>query len=105
MDDFKVEGKVPVVMERFTIEKIVGDIALEIFFSTVVGTGSRSLDTSSKEAKDDLSKVIGEAMENKMMEEEEELERAKRKTSVIIHGVPESKSQQANESRRRQKQH
>ena len=42
MDDFKVEGKVPVVMERFTIERIVGDIALEIFFSTVVGTGSRS---------------------------------------------------------------
>ena len=30
MDDFKVEGKVPVVMERFTIERIVGDIALEI---------------------------------------------------------------------------
>ena len=42
MDDFKVEGKVPVVMERFTIERIVGDIALEIFFSTVVETGSRS---------------------------------------------------------------
>ena len=42
MDDFKVEGKVPVVMERFTIEKIVEDIALEIFFSTEVGTGSRS---------------------------------------------------------------
>ena len=42
IDDFKVEGKVPVVMERFTIEKIVGDIALEIFFSTVVGTGLRS---------------------------------------------------------------
>ena len=40
--DFKVEGKVPVVMERFNIERIVGDIALEIFFSTVVGTGSRS---------------------------------------------------------------
>ena len=38
-----MEGKVPVVMERFTIERIVGDIALEIFFSTVVGTGSRSL--------------------------------------------------------------
>ena len=30
------------VMERFTIERIVGDIALDIFFSTVVGTGSRS---------------------------------------------------------------
>ena len=42
IDDFKVEGKVPVVMERFTIERIVGDIAWEIFFSTVVGTGSRS---------------------------------------------------------------
>ena len=42
MDDFKVEGKVPMVMERFTIERTVGDIALEIFFSTVVGTGSRS---------------------------------------------------------------
>ena len=37
-----MEGKVPVVMERFTIERIVGDIALEIFFITVVGTGSRS---------------------------------------------------------------
>ena len=37
-----MEGKVPVVMERFTIERIVGDIALEIFFSTVVGTASRS---------------------------------------------------------------
>ena len=44
IDDFKVEWKVPVVMERFTIERIVGDIALEIFFSTMalVGTGSRS---------------------------------------------------------------
>ena len=42
IDDFKAEGKVPVVMERFTIERIVGDIALENFFSTVVGTGSRS---------------------------------------------------------------
>ena len=42
IDDLKVEGKVPVVMERFPIERIVGDIALEIFFSTVVGTGSRS---------------------------------------------------------------
>ena len=42
IDDFKVEGKVPVVMERFTIETIVGDIALELCFSTVVGTGSRS---------------------------------------------------------------
>ena len=42
IDAYKVEGKVPVVMERFTIERIVGDIALEIFFSTVIGTGSRS---------------------------------------------------------------
>ena len=42
IDDFKVEWKVPMVMERFTIERIVGDIALEILFSTVVGTGSRS---------------------------------------------------------------
>ena len=42
IDDFKVEGKVPLVMKIFTIERIVGDIALEIFFSTVVGTGSRS---------------------------------------------------------------
>ena len=37
-----MEGKVSVVMERFTIERIVGDISFEIFFSTVVGTGSRS---------------------------------------------------------------
>ena len=37
-----MEGKVPVVMERFTIERIVDDIALEIFFSTVVEPGSRS---------------------------------------------------------------
>ena len=37
-----MEGKVLVVMERFTIERTVGGIALEIFFSTVVGTGSRS---------------------------------------------------------------
>ena len=42
MDDHKVEGKVSVVMEIFTIERIFGDIALENFFSTVVGTGSRS---------------------------------------------------------------
>ena len=42
MDDFKVEGKIPVVTERFIIERIVGDIALEILFSTVIGTGSRS---------------------------------------------------------------
>ena len=37
-----MEGKVPVVMKRFTIERIVGNIVLEIFFSMVVGTGSRS---------------------------------------------------------------
>ena len=37
-----MEGKVPVVIERFTFERIVRDIALEIFLSTVVGTGSRS---------------------------------------------------------------
>ena len=42
IDDFKVEEKVPVVMERFTIKRIVGDIALDIFFSTVVETESRS---------------------------------------------------------------
>ena len=42
IDDSKVEGKVPVVMERFTFEGIVGDIALKIFSSTVVGTGSTS---------------------------------------------------------------
>ena len=30
------------VMERYTSERIVGYIALEIFFSTVCGTGSRS---------------------------------------------------------------
>ena len=40
IDDFKVEGKVPVVMERFTIERIVGYIALEVFFSTVIETES-----------------------------------------------------------------
>ena len=28
-------------MERFTIERIIEDILLEIFFSTVVGAGSR----------------------------------------------------------------
>ena len=37
-----MEGLVPVVMKRFIIERIVGDIAIEIFYSTVVGTGSRS---------------------------------------------------------------
>ena len=29
-------------MERFTIKMIVGDISLEIFYSTVIGTGTRS---------------------------------------------------------------
>ena len=29
-------------MERFTVDRIVGDIALEIFFSKVVGTGTGS---------------------------------------------------------------
>ena len=42
IDDFKEEGKIPEVMERFTIERIVEDISLEIFFSTVVERGSRS---------------------------------------------------------------
>ena len=37
-----MKGKVPVVMERFTIERTVGDIALGIFFSTVLGIASRS---------------------------------------------------------------
>ena len=32
IDDFKVEGKLQVVMERFTIERIVGDIELNISF-------------------------------------------------------------------------
>ena len=40
MDDFKVEGKVPVVMERFTIERIVRDIALEFSLVRLVRTGS-----------------------------------------------------------------
>ena len=31
IDDFRVEVKVPVIKERFTIERIVVDIALEIF--------------------------------------------------------------------------
>ena len=42
LDNFKVEGKVPVVMERFTIERIVRYIALKIVFSTVVATAARS---------------------------------------------------------------
>ena len=42
IDDFKMEEKVPVVMERFTIERIVEDMALAIFFSAVVRTRSRS---------------------------------------------------------------
>ena len=31
MDDFKVEGKVSVVMERFTIERIVGEYCVGNF--------------------------------------------------------------------------
>ena len=42
VDIFKVDGKVAVVIETFTIERIVGDIALKIFFSTVVGARLRS---------------------------------------------------------------
>ena len=42
IDYFKMKGKVPLVVKRFTIERIVGDIALKIFFSTAVETGSRS---------------------------------------------------------------
>ena len=42
INDFKMKGKVQMVMERYSIERIVEDIALDIFFSTVVGTGSRS---------------------------------------------------------------
>ena len=30
LNDFKVEGKVPVVMERFTIERKIRDIALKL---------------------------------------------------------------------------
>ena len=30
------------IIERFIIERIVGDIAFEIFFTMVIGTGSRS---------------------------------------------------------------
>ena len=41
-NDFTEEGKIPVVMERFAIERIVEDILLEIVFSTLVRTGSRS---------------------------------------------------------------
>ena len=40
--DFKFEGEGTSGNGRFTIERIVGDISLKIFFSTVVGTGSRS---------------------------------------------------------------
>ena len=42
MDDFKEEGKVPVVIERFTIERRVSSISLQILFSKVIGTGSKS---------------------------------------------------------------
>ena len=41
-DGFKVGGREPVVMERLSIERIIEDISLQIFFSTVVGTGLRS---------------------------------------------------------------
>ena len=34
MDDFKVEGKVPVVMERFTIERTVGERSLILWCTT-----------------------------------------------------------------------
>ena len=37
-----MEGKVSVVLERFTIDRIDRDIALKIVISTVVATGSRS---------------------------------------------------------------
>ena len=37
-----VERKVPVVMYIISNERIVGDISLESFFSTVVGKGLRS---------------------------------------------------------------
>ena len=41
-NDFKEEGKVPVVIERFIIERRVLSILLHISFSTVIGTGSKS---------------------------------------------------------------
>ena len=49
-------------MERFTIERIVGDIALEIVFRTVVGTVSRSqYESDDWESKLSISsKVVGE---------------------------------------------
>ena len=42
--DLRDEGKMPVSMERLTIERIVGDISFAIFLRTVVGIGSRSQD-------------------------------------------------------------
>ena len=39
-DDSRGEGKVPVIRERLTIEKIVGDISLSILIRAVVGIGS-----------------------------------------------------------------
>ena len=56
-----MEGKVPVLMERFTIERLVGDIALEIFFSTTVGTESRAqYESDDSESKLSISsKVAG----------------------------------------------
>ena len=66
-----MEGKVPVVMERFTIERIVIDIALEIFYSTVVRTGSRSQYESddSESRLFILSKVAGEPEWNRVLDE------------------------------------
>ena len=42
MDDFKEEGKVTVVIERFIIERRVWRISLHIFFSRVIGNHSMS---------------------------------------------------------------
>ena len=40
-DDFKEEGKAPVIRKRLTIERLVGAISLTIFLRTVVAMGSR----------------------------------------------------------------
>ena len=42
IDDFRVEGKVPVRRDRLTIDKMVGDIASAMCLRTIVGIGSRS---------------------------------------------------------------
>ena len=64
IDEFKVEGKVPVVMKRFTIERIVGDITLEIFFSMMVGTGSRSqYESDDSESRLSISSKVAEVKE------------------------------------------